>query len=286
MTKLPDAEGVVTLHGRTIAYRTLAGHGTPVLLLHGVGLNMTSWGQIPQMLSRHGIPVIVMDLPGHGQSSGGRGDYSINGFAVVVRDLLDHLHIRRVDLVGHSLGGGVSMAVAFLFPMRVRRLVLEASGGLGEETIAALRLASLPGANLAIRLGVTDASIAAARSLGQALSRVGVRPVALDPGTLETVAQLTDAQRREAFVATLRSSVGLDGQFVTALEHLPGMDGERVLIIWGDSDPVIPVRHGRRAHEMLPGSTLVLFEHTGHEPHRADPERFALLVRRHVRPHA
>lgn len=284
MSPMTTVDESISLNGRDIAYRTLPGRGTPALLLHGVGLSQQAWGGIPDALSAQGIPVIVMDLPGHGRSSGGRGDYSVAGFAAVARDLLDHLEVRRVDLVGHSLGGGVSLSFAFLFPERARRLVLVASGGLGEEALGALRLASAPGASLILSVAVADMSIRAARILGQALARVGIHPLPLDPAILASAAELGDAERRDAFVATLRSSMGLDGQHVSALEHLSNLDGRRVLIVWGTDDPVLPFAHGERAHDLLPGSVLEVFPGVGHEPHRADPERFVRVVVQHLRP--
>jgi pimeloyl-ACP methyl ester carboxylesterase len=45
--------------------------------------------------------------------------------------------------------------------------------------------------------------------------------------------------------------------------------------MWGDRDPIIPVTHAHRAHELIPGSRLELFEGAGHYPHCEQPDRFA-----------
>lgn len=74
------------------------------------------------------------------------GDYSLGAHAATLRDLLDRLEIEQVTLVGHSLGGGIAMVFSYLFPERVDRLVLVASGGLGREVSPLLRSATLPGA--------------------------------------------------------------------------------------------------------------------------------------------
>ena len=50
------------------------------------------------------------------------------------------------------------------------------------------------------------------------------------------------------------------------------------LIVWGDRDPVIPVRHGIRAHERMPGSRLVVFEGARHYPHHDDPIGFTAAI--------
>lgn len=274
----------VHLHGRDVAYRDLAGTtgATPILLVHGIGSSMQTWGDVPERLAAGGARVIVVDLPGHGASSTGAGDYSLGALASTLRDLLDHLRIERVHLVGHSLGGGVSLQLQYQFPDRVDAMVLEASGGLGEEAFTGLRAAALPGSELVIRWAINDRTLAGAGWLGTRLSRVGVRPHALSPRALETVSWLAEDDRRAAFLATLRSVVSPRGQRVSALDKLHLVEGSRVLIVWGDQDPMIPVGHARTAHELLPGSRLVIFPGAGHEPHLHDPERFADVVLAHL----
>ena len=46
------------------------------------------------------------------------------------------------------------------------------------------------------------------------------------------------------------------------------------MIVWGDRDPIIPVKHGLAAHELVPSSRLELFEGAGHFPHLDEPQRF------------
>jgi hypothetical protein len=69
---------------------------------------------------------------------------------------------------------------------------------------------------------------------------------------------------------------------VSAFGKLSLVDGERVLIIWGDNDPMILHSHGENAHSLLPGSQFVTFDGAGHEPHANDPARFASLIAEHV----
>jgi len=52
--------------------------------------------------------------------------------------------------------------------------------------------------------------------------------------------------------------------------------------VWGDRDPIIPVEHGRAAHEAMPGSRLEVFAGAGHFPHREDPARFVALLERFI----
>jgi pimeloyl-ACP methyl ester carboxylesterase len=270
------------LHGRTIAYREHLGAGTPILLVHGIGSNADTWQPVFDLLAGQGAPVIAVDLPGHGESSKEPGDYSLGAMASTLRDLLDLLGHERVHLVGHSLGGGISLQFAYQFPARVDRLILASSGGLGEETFIGLRAAALPGAALALKIAINRRTIAGAARAGRLLAKVGMSPHALSSGALRTVSRLDDEERREAFLATLRSVVGVRGQRVSALDKLYLLDGDRVLIIWGEDDPMIPMAHGAHAHSLLEGSRFVSFPDARHEPHVDDPARFAALLLDHV----
>ena len=277
MTEVATA-AVLVQHGRELAYREITGTGIPIMLIHGIGSSSITWGDIPDRLAATGAHVIVVDLPGHGQSSKQPGDYSLGALASALRDLIDHLGIARVHLVGHSLGGGVALQFSYQFPERVRSIVLVASGGLGVEAFTGLRAAALPGSELAIRWAINDHTLAAASWVGRQLNRVGLAPHALSPGALETASWLADEDRRTAFLSTLRSVVNVKGQRVSALEKLHLLNGSSVLIIWGDRDPMIPMEHGVNAHRLLPGSRLVIFPGATHEPHVQDPQRFTDLI--------
>lgn len=281
-------EELIHLHGTDVWTRTLPGSQTasatktPVVLVHGVGSSLETWRDVPERLSERGIPVIAMDLPGHGRSSKAPGDYSLGALASTLRDLLDHLGHERIHLVGHSLGGGISMQFTYQFPTRPASLVLVSSGGLGEEVFPGLRAAALPGADLALRLALNKRTLAGLDWAGQRLSRIGIQPHALTGGALDTVRKLSEVETRAAFLSTVRSVINTKGQRVSALNKLSMVNGERVLIIWGDKDPMIPHSHGENAHALLPGSQFEIFEGAGHEPHVNDPERFTSLIAEHV----
>jgi pimeloyl-ACP methyl ester carboxylesterase len=86
-------------------------------------------------------------------------------------------------------------------------------------------------------------------------------------------ASLVEEGASEAFIHTMRSVIDHDGQRVSALDRLYLADQLPTLIIWGDSDPVIPVEHGRRAHEIVAHSRYVEIEGSGHWPMLDAPDR-------------
>ena len=267
----------ISVHGRTVSYLE-AGEGPLVLLVHGMAGTARNWEAVIEPLALHNT-VIAPDFPGHGESAPGGGDYSLGSLASGLRDLMIALGHERATLVGHSLGGGVALQFTYQFPEMVERLVLVSSGGLGPEVGAVLRAAALPGADLFIRATAAPGS-AAGSWISGALGRVGLRPNADLAEVGRAYASLADSDRRKAFLATLHAVVGTDGQRVAALDRLYLAEDLPVLIVWGESDPIIPVAHGRAAHAQMPGSRLEVFPGIGHIPQLEAPGRFAAVLQR------
>jgi pimeloyl-ACP methyl ester carboxylesterase len=97
-----------------------------VLLLHGAGLDHSVWTLQARYLAHHGRSVIAPDLPGHGRSDG-TPLRSIGDLAQWCWSLLDHLHIDRVNLIGHSMGALIALAMGATEPQRTRSLCLIAA---------------------------------------------------------------------------------------------------------------------------------------------------------------
>ena len=121
--------------------------------------------------------------------------------------------------------------------------------------------------------------IAALGRAGAAAARhLGLR-VAPDLGQIgRGFGTLADSDARAAFLDTLRSVVTFSGQRVDASDRLYLSAGMPTLLLWGERDPIIPVGHGRRAKERMPGSRLVTFAESGHFPQIDDPHGFATAV--------
>ena len=266
----------VLLDGRPVNY-VEAGSGPVLLLIHGMAGNIGTWQKVIEPLARHHT-VVAADLPGHGASAPGAGDYSVWAFAAGLRDLLIVLGHERATVVGHSLGGGIAMQFAYQFPEIIERLVLVSSGGLGPEVSPVLRVAALPGADLFIATTATASRSAA--TLAHGLAAVGLRPATDIAGVARSYALLADPGRRAIFLATLRSVIGIGGQRVHVGDWLYLAEGMPVLIMWGARDPIIPVRHGEHAHKAIPGSRLEIFDRVGHLPQLEAPGRFVAVIER------
>ncbi len=262
----------LTIHNREVAYR-VAGSGPVVLLIHGMAGSATTWKHVMPALCER-FTVVAPDLLGHGRSDKEPGDYSLGAFASLLRDLLVALDHEHATVVGQSLGGGVAMQFAYQYPERCERLVLVGSGGLGREVNPVLRLLTFPGADALLRIVSTERIRSAARGLGALMERAGMQPRPATDELWRSYESLSDASTRKAFLRTLRAVIDPKGQAVSAENRLHLAADMPTLIVWGDSDPVIPVSHAYAAHERIAGSRLEIFEGVGHYPHCEAPERF------------
>jgi pimeloyl-ACP methyl ester carboxylesterase len=267
----------VQVHGRAVSYAE-AGSGQLLLLIHGMAGTAEHWRAVIEPLAR-GHTVIAPDFPGHGKSAPGGGDYSLGSLATGLRDLLLALGHERATLVGHSLGGGVAMQFTYQFPEMVERLVLVSSGGLGPEVSPILRAAALPGADLFIN-ATAEIGQRVGFVLGRGLGAIGMRPSADVAEVARGYASLADAERRKAFLATLHAVVGTEGQRVAAIDRLYLAEAMPLLIVWGERDSIIPVRHAEEAHRALPNSHIEIFKGVGHLPQIEDPGRFVATIER------
>ena len=109
------------VNDHAIRYQVI-GEGSPVMLVHGFGEDQSVWENQVPVLQRH-FRVILPDLPGSGESAL-TDDVSMEGMAKVLKAILDELAIESCIMVGHSMGGYVTLAFADLYHGSLRALGL------------------------------------------------------------------------------------------------------------------------------------------------------------------
>jgi len=107
----PAADSVASKDGVNIVF-TAAGEGqTALVFIHGWACNRSFWkAQVEHFSPKY--KVVALDLAGHGESAGGREAYTIEAFGDDVAAVVEKLNLNRVILIGHSMGGQVSIAAA------------------------------------------------------------------------------------------------------------------------------------------------------------------------------
>lgn len=116
---------------KTPVYYTVHGRGRAVVLLHGFLENLGMWNDIVPELAKKNR-VIAIDLLGHGKSGNLGYVHTMEDQAMVVKAVLDHLRLRKYILIGHSLGGYISLAFTELFPESIKGICLMNSSALSD----------------------------------------------------------------------------------------------------------------------------------------------------------
>jgi pyruvate dehydrogenase E2 component (dihydrolipoamide acetyltransferase) len=126
------APEIVTVDGRHISYLRRGETGDPILLIHGFGGDKNNWLFNHEALAATHT-VYALDLPGHGNSDKDIDDPTFSGFTKVLLGFADALKLKEFHLVGHSLGGAISLSAALESPDRVKSVTVISSVALGEE---------------------------------------------------------------------------------------------------------------------------------------------------------
>ncbi len=251
----------LNVKGLKIRY-LVKGSGPQILLLHGFGGFLETWAFNIPPLSRH-YQVYAIDLPGHGLSDKPDNSYS-SAFAVAsANGILDALGIEQATLVGHSLGGAVSVNITLSLPERVSRLVLIDIAGLSRKLPWLYRLSSLP------VLGNMLMSLAVEPALERSVKRLFYDSPVLSAEMIDIILQNASQPGVKAtLLRILRQNVGLRGPRPGALliERLPQLKVP-VLFVHGAQDKVFPLEHVKDTFSMVPNSKVKIFDQCGHCPH-------------------
>jgi pimeloyl-ACP methyl ester carboxylesterase len=242
-----------------------SGPGAPVLLLHGVPETSSLWRQLAPALAV-GRRVLAPDLPGLGGSSY-TGPYDMPS---VVRQLVALLEAelpgQRVDVVGHDWGGVAALALAGARPDLVRRLaVINAPG----RKINLLRAAHIPFFSLPLLPEVLF-RLGGARLVDTLLSLGWKSDRTLDAEVrAEYTAAYTDPAKVTAMLGYYRAATR--PKVAALLRRSPGpvdpvrVRAERMLVLWGAADPVLPVSVGESVVKDLgPDCAMVTVPGAGH----------------------
>ena len=249
---------MVKTQGIDLAYVRRGSGETPLVLVHGYPLDHSIWEDVVPLLTKD-FDVILPDLRGFGQSELVESGYSIGDMAGDIAGLLDHLQIPKVVIVGHSMGGYVSLAFVRERPERVKGLGLVASQAIADtferkqsryQTAKELMQSGLD----AVVSGMS--TMLSPNTEVQAFVRELIakqRPAGL-AGALMAMAEREDATR---FLQTIRCPF---------------------VLIHGDADELIPIERAREIKVNAPDANLVELSGGGHMPMKESPNAVAKAI--------
>ncbi len=237
--------------GDTEIFYETHGEGEPLILMAGVGQWHQFWYRNLPDLAKH-FRVVWFDNRGIGLSSKPDVPYDIPMFESDLLGLLDHLEVDRAHLVGHSLGGLVSLTLAMQHPERVGKLVAISTLYPGPNFVPWTEAA---GALLFDRGG--DPVEVVRRGV-----RVSTAPgfAERDPETAEKLMWLRFNSQQSGQLYLRQSMAGAEYLKEDHMREIPNP----VLLLYGDHDEVVPPANGRLIAEKLPNATVQIIEGAGH----------------------
>jgi pimeloyl-ACP methyl ester carboxylesterase len=240
------------------------GRGRPVLLLHGWLGSWALWRRSIEILGKE-FRTYALDFFGFGESGDQGADFSVNNFMTLVTQFMDRLGIVKAPLVGHSMGGTVSLGVAVRNPEKVVKVIVIGSPIQGSSLNLLLKAS---GYRYIARVFWLYPSLLTLflRGYSYMMAKDGK---AMGDMITSDVSKITVDSFFES-IGTLRQ---------TDLTPIVGAIKVPVLGIYGKSDIVVHPNQNRMLKKCLPHSQIAWFEGSGHFPMLDEPERFHDTVR-------
>lgn len=258
-------ESRVTDPGSSLQVQVIAGGkaGAPtVVLVHGLGPTASKdWLPVLPRLAEH-YQVLLFDLPGFGKSDRPDAVLSPKRYADLVHWLIARHTDQPVFVVGHSLGAAVALRHSADYPEQVRRLLLIDAAGILQTAVFTRHLSKVP--QPASKLPVLRRLAAGGSRI---LNRVSGRVQDLSAGTASSMTAMAGSDQARGLLykdsSTVNAVLGLANEdFNPTVRKIQAP----VWMLWGEQDPVTPVRTGQALRWLLPQSQLAILPEVGHVP--------------------
>ena len=253
-------EKTIEIDGNAIRYIEEGTSEENLLLIHGLGASAERWEHvIPQFAKNY--RVLVPDLIGFGLSDKPLVDYTTDYLSDFIRKFLKKLNINSVSIIGSSLGGQIGAEFTYQNNSMVEKLVLISPSGIMKHSTPALD------AYVMAALYPSDSSASNAFQIMSGSKNIDKKTI---KGFVQRM-KLPNAKM--AFMSTL---LGLkDAEIIS--EKLVSIKSP-TLIIWGENDPIIPIKYAQSFVSEIDDCRFVKMENCGHTPYVEVPDKFYKIV--------
>ncbi len=241
-----------------IVHYEVYGRGRPVILLHGW---LGSWGLWQETMAYLGAfyRTYALDFWGFGESGKKRETYAVSDFVSLVDQFMEQLGIVNAPLVGHSMGGTVSLSVAIKYPQRVSKVVVVGSPMVGSSLAPLLKLAG-------------NRSIAFMLFNMMGVFRTGMRMyspyICKDPRFPEMMDRDLSRTTVESFLRSIASLRRTDLTPMLSQIKVPAMG------MFGDKDVIVDPMQWQPMQQGIPHAVIERFPMAGHFPMLEEPTAF------------
>lgn len=234
-------------NGVSLTYEEF-GEGEPLLLLHGLTGNRHMFNDEVDVFKKY-FRTIVLDARGHGESDKPNA-YSLNDHIADVLRLLDHLEIKKTNLIGVSMGSYIAQGVAIAQPDRVKNMVLVATKSEGKTS--SMQALFTKYKDQLKGLSFSQKVLKVSPYMFYDLATVG--------SWSKEAAEKVPALSVDQITAANKALEGFD--FRPDLYRVTA----KTMVISGDHDGLNPPHIGRETARLIPSATFIEFNRSGHAP--------------------
>jgi pimeloyl-ACP methyl ester carboxylesterase len=242
-----------------IVHYEVYGRGKPVILLHGW---LGSWGLWQETMAYLGqfYRTYALDFWGFGESGKKRETYAVQDFVGLVGQFMEQLGIARSPLVGHSMGGTVSLSVAMRYPDRISKVVVVGSPIVGSSLAPLLKMA-----------GHRTSAFLLFNMMGPFRAFMKYyysRMICSDPRFPQMMDRDLSKTTLESFLLSIASLRRTDLRPMLNQIKVPALG------MYGDRDKVVHPLQWQPMQAGIPQAQIIRFEKAGHFPMLEEPELF------------
>lgn len=247
-----------------------AGHGEPLVLLHGVGSRWQVWDPVMDALTaRH--DVWALDLPGFGSTPPDGTVPDLAGLTARVEAFFADQGLDRPHVAGNSMGGAIALELARRGSVRSATAISPSGFWNSREREWAIRSVEATLRLLPAVRGVLPALVATGAGRTLLFEQFFFKPWKLGPDdALASADALLGSASTPLALGHFRSYVFADAQALRG--------GPPLTIAWGDHDYLLLTRQRERARRLLPTARHVELPGCGHVPFTDDPELLATVL--------
>jgi pimeloyl-ACP methyl ester carboxylesterase len=259
--------------------------GQAIIFIHGTGGSSELWLETMTRFANAGYRCVGIDIPPFGFSeTPSTPSYGNVDQAKRIIALMDALEIEHAILFGHSFGGGATMETALMIPDRIDGLILLDVGGLNLNMQPAPKPASPSALEWFMSTKAIRNPVLSATATNTFLTKTLISAMLYDPAdaTDEKVAILQQPLVLQGATDTLGDWL----QYVLTVQQ-PSLSTDPAnyqtldmpaLIVWGDSDTIIPLSDGEYLESILPNAELVVMKNVNHVPYLEDLDGLMEIV--------
>ncbi len=229
------------------------GLGKDLIILHGWGQDVSSFWSVSEKL-KGDFTCWLIDLPGFGRSETPQKDFTNADYAKVIKGFIEDQKIQKPHILGHSVGGRITIKLTSLYPEIVEKIILEDAAGIKPKQDAI-----------------------------KPFLYIGAKVFNLIIPNFFKIKQKLRTKFYASLEADYINAGDMKGTLTNLLDEdltpdLPKIKND-TLLIWGEKDRAVPLLDGKKMYRLIPNSRIEVFDNIGHFPHLENQELFVQFVK-------